>query len=770
MSEQFMIVKIKKVANCLIRRTLSALVLFTLTNGERAQGADCVRIIDDGEPGFTVGNPSLWYGTSNQGCKADFLSSVGLLAGEARWAFSVNPGAYRISMSWHNPGSPYNILNSTAAPISVKAGSNTLISTTVNFRTTPSDRTDAGVNWKDLGVVNVTSNPLEVRLSAIASLYVLADAVRIERIDGTPITSPTVTSTVPMNSPLSGGIPVTIYGTQFSSGTRVLFGGKESPQVTFISPTELKAIAPTNTAGTVNISIVTPDGLSGELPGKFKYAIGRTLDDGEPGFAATAPAGASWTAAAFQGDYASPGGPARDGTASWQIAVNSDKAQALAVTWYNPGSPYNVFYSPDARFDVIDGTTVLATISANLQTTPSDFTDLSVRWKRLGEFVFTSGMAKVVLRNNTDKWLTADAIRVQEVASSLTPPAPVVTVAATDSSAGESGSGLGNGAFTFTRSGNTAASLTANFSVSGTAATGVDYAALGTSVTFAAGSATAVKTVSVIEDSLVEPNETVVVSLTDGGASYTIGTPASATATINDDDELPTITIAATDGTAGEAGTGLGNGLFTFTRSGSTAAGLMVNFAVSGTASSGIDYTALGTSVTFAPGSATAVKTLGVIEDVLSEPNETVVVTLTTGGITYNIGSPGAAAITIQNDDAEGLPVVTVLATDSAAGEPNTIYGTGTFTFSRSGSTTAELTVNFIVSGTAVSGVDYVDLGTTVTFAAGATTATKTVNVIDDTIVQSTSRTVVARVVSGASYTVGTAYRAGISIKNDDKL
>jgi hypothetical protein len=79
--------------------------------------------------------------------------------------------------------------------------------------------------------------------------------------------------------------------------------------------------------------------------------------------------------------------------------------------------------------------------------------------------------------------------------------------------------------------------LNATFSVGGTATSGSDYTALGNTVTFAAGSAVATKTVSVIDDTLVEGNETVVLTL-GSGAGYTVGSPASATVTIKDDDPI----------------------------------------------------------------------------------------------------------------------------------------------------------------------------------------------------------------------------------------
>jgi hypothetical protein len=114
-------------------------------------------------------------------------------------------------------------------------------------------------------------------------------------------------------------------------------------------------------------------------------------------------------------------------------------------------------------------------------------------------------------------------------------PAAVVTVVATDATAGEPGSGQGTGTFTFSRTGSTAAALKVNFTAGGTATSGSDYTSLGTAVSFAAGSATVTKTVSVIDDSIVESDETVVVTLA-AGAGYTLGIPSSATVRIKDDE------------------------------------------------------------------------------------------------------------------------------------------------------------------------------------------------------------------------------------------
>ena len=113
---------------------------------------------------------------------------------------------------------------------------------------------------------------------------------------------------------------------------------------------------------------------------------------------------------------------------------------------------------------------------------------------------------------------------------------------------------------------------------------------------------------------------------------------------------LPTVTVTATDATAGEPGTGQGSGEFTFTRTGSTASPLTVNFTVAGTATADSDYTALGTAVTIPAGSATATRTVSVLNDALVEGDETVVLTLASG-TGYSVGAPSAAIVTIKDDE-----------------------------------------------------------------------------------------------------------------------
>ena len=106
---------------------------------------------------------------------------------------------------------------------------------------------------------------------------------------------------------------------------------------------------------------------------------------------------------------------------------------------------------------------------------------------------------------------------------------PLVSVTAFDSTASETGPDLGT--FRFSRTGSTAASLTVTFTITGTATNGTDYQNVPLTVTFGAGQATADLFIVPLPDGTAEGSETAIVTVTDG-ATYDLGSPATATVTI----------------------------------------------------------------------------------------------------------------------------------------------------------------------------------------------------------------------------------------------
>jgi len=123
---------------------------------------------------------------------------------------------------------------------------------------------------------------------------------------------------------------------------------------------------------------------------------------------------------------------------------------------------------------------------------------------------------------------------------------PIVGITATDGLASETGSDPGT--FRFTRSGNTASSLTVVYTIAGGAgqATSADYTPMLTgSQVIPAGAASADVTITPIDDALAEGTETLTLTLSDTG-SYDVGPNPSATITIQDNDSANQAPTAVT--------------------------------------------------------------------------------------------------------------------------------------------------------------------------------------------------------------------------------
>jgi mono/diheme cytochrome c family protein len=222
---------------------------------------------------------------------------------------------------------------------------------------------------------------------------------------------------------------------------------------------------------------------------------------------------------------------------------------------------------------------------------------------------------------------------------------------------------------------------------------------------------------------------------------------------------VPTVSVVASDNLATEAGPTTAT--LTFSRVGDITKSLTVSYAVSGTATSGSDFTSIGTSVSIPAGAASVTKTVTALQDTLQEQDETIVATIKTSA-SYVVGTPSAATVTLTSDDAI-TQTVTVAATDSVATEAGPT--TGTYTFTRTGNISAALTVSYKVSGTATSITDFATLGTSVKFAAGAATVTKALTPLFDYLEEG-AETAVVTLKQSASYLPGAASSASVSITN----
>ncbi|MFO0748789.1 MAG: IPT/TIG domain-containing protein [Myxococcota bacterium] len=85
-----------------------------------------------------------------------------------------------------------------------------------------------------------------------------------------PGTAPTLTDVWPAMGPSTGGTWVSIIGTGFQTGTTAWFGLTPAA-TTWVSPTELIAEAPSHAVGTVDLTLVRPDGEVARRVSGFAY-------------------------------------------------------------------------------------------------------------------------------------------------------------------------------------------------------------------------------------------------------------------------------------------------------------------------------------------------------------------------------------------------------------------------------------------------------------------------------------------------------------------
>jgi acetyl esterase/lipase len=226
----------------------------------------------------------------------------------------------------------------------------------------------------------------------------------------------------------------------------------------------------------------------------------------------------------------------------------------------------------------------------------------------------------------------------------------VVTIAASDASAAEPGTD--GGALMVSRTGSTAAALSIEYRVSGSAINGIDVAAFSGALTIPALAASATMPVTALDDGLVESGEYVTVALV-AGTGYVVGTASSAGVVIADDDRvatLPVVSVSLVDITASEDGSE--TGIFAVTRTGATASPLTVPFALGGRAVLGADYTlSLASPVTIPAGAQWVRIAAAGRQDSAIEGDEPITLSAASGG-GWQLASQPSSELRLVDDDA----------------------------------------------------------------------------------------------------------------------
>ncbi|NDD04826.1 MAG: hypothetical protein EB078_07960, partial [Proteobacteria bacterium] len=310
--------------------------------------------------------------------------------------------------------------------------------------------------------------------------------------------------------------------------------------------------------------------------------------------------------------------------------------------------------------------------------------------------------------------------------------------------------------------------VTIPFTVTGTASRPQDHNLASGSVTIAAGNLTGSVSFSVVDDSLNESNETVILtmgSITNGNA----GATSVHTVTITDNDPQPTIQFASASQSRAES---IGTVTLQVNLSAASSKTVSVPFTVSGTTSNPTDHNLSSGTITVSAGSTSGTTTFSVVDDSLYEGSETVIATL---GAPSNATLGATTVHTVTITDNEAAPTVTFSSSAQSISEGG---GSVTVTITQSAVSGLNTTIPYSMSGTATQDTDYsvswtsgASSGTTspISIPAGSTSAVFTFSVIDDAMYE-TNETAQVTMTAPTNASLGATSVHTVTINNNDAV
>lgn len=228
---------------------------------------------------------------------------------------------------------------------------------------------------------------------------------------------------------------------------------------------------------------------------------------------------------------------------------------------------------------------------------------------------------------------------------------------------------------------------------------------------------------------------------------------------------LAQVNVEATSAAASEPNV---PAVFTFSRTGSTAAALDVPFFLYGTATPGKDYatnnlTASGTNfvATIPAGASSVTVTLNTLNDLLGEDEETIFLALISTPGTYEVGPGMIGKATLAN--VGGGTSVDLSIVDGHAYERDAA-DKGKFRVTRAGDIAGDLSVALAYSGTA-SAADYEGAVASVVIPAGSAFVEVELTPKDDSLVEGIE-TIVVELKAGAGYILGAVTNGTIMLRD----
>jgi hypothetical protein len=402
-------------------------------------------VLDNGQPGYAeTGAGWVDYPVGYNGGLRFHAPGGG--ADTASWQASGLPaGYYTIQATWN--GSSNHASN---APYAIYDGSTLLRTVIVDQRPAPSGSTTlGGVVFQDLASVYLTSGTLRVVLSDNTDGYVVADAVRL-----VPIPAPvvdlnwsggglTVQATATTQTPftvsrtytVSGAAPSNSFTVAYYASTDAVFGNADDILLGTETISAAADMAVGNHSG-VSPNLLIPTGGTyylfarldsantvleadetnnvAQAPQVVAVTVPIILDNGQPGYAET---GSGWTsyAAGYNGSLRFHAAASGADTASWQASGLPAGYYTVQATWNGSSN-----HASNAPYSIYDGTTLLRTVTVDQRPAPSGAAVGGVVFQDLATVQVTTGTLRVVLSDNTNGYVVADAVRLV--------PIPAITV------------------------------------------------------------------------------------------------------------------------------------------------------------------------------------------------------------------------------------------------------------------------------------------------------------------------------------------------------
>jgi hypothetical protein len=483
----------------------------------RGNGSDPAQIIDDGDAGYSE-TGTKWDGS--------FSTSLPVYANDTRWHAAgtgsntanwlltgILPGEYLIQATWMPKSN-----RATNAPFTIFDGATVETTARINQQLEPAGPVFGGRPFQSLGTFNIDGTSIRVSLSDDANGFVLADAVRFERLgdvkpalqvqiaaDQVSENGGTSTATVTRTLSTSGELIVSLTSSDTSEATVpatvTIPDGQASVSFVVTAVDDLLAdgtqqVTITATATGFKSGSDTIDILDDEVATEF------IVDDGDAGYSET---GIRWdgsfstTLPVYANDTRWHAAGTGTNTANWQIGGITPGSYEIQVTWMPKSNR-----ATNAPFTVYDGTNLERTIRLNQQLEPSGPVFGGRPFQSLGTFNIDSTSMRVMLSDDANGYVLADAVRFVRLGNSQA----ALTVHIAADSISENG---GTSTATVTRSTNTGG-IRVVLSSSDTS-----EATVPVSVLIPDGQTSASFTVSAVDDNLADGTQTVIITASSPG-------------------------------------------------------------------------------------------------------------------------------------------------------------------------------------------------------------------------------------------------------------